>query len=109
MAHSPPIEPQVLVIQGTVSLARLHGAACWHCGAASRPLKPAGIVRFEAEQREWQVRTCGCLPGLKAVEQPVPERPAMTMRVYRVGVDGTRWPVEREVSVRATDELCRSR
>ncbi|MFI1829946.1 hypothetical protein ACH41E_26430 [Streptomyces sp. NPDC020412] len=31
--------------------------------------------------------------------------PAMTMRVYRVGVDGTRWPVEREVSVVAAKDV----
>ncbi|MEU9606846.1 hypothetical protein [Streptomyces sp. NPDC048057] len=30
---------------------------------------------------------------------------AMTIRVYRVGVDGTRWPVEREVSVVAGKDV----
>ncbi|MGW5675633.1 hypothetical protein ACWEV4_11215 [Streptomyces sp. NPDC003860] len=35
---------------------------------------------------------------------PVPA-PAMTMRVYRVSVDGTRLPVEREVSVVAATDV----
>ncbi|MFI1826744.1 hypothetical protein ACH41E_09920 [Streptomyces sp. NPDC020412] len=32
-------------------------------------------------------------------EPPIEAAPAMTMRVYRVAPDGTRRPVEREVSV----------
>ncbi|MGW5674380.1 hypothetical protein ACWEV4_04750 [Streptomyces sp. NPDC003860] len=31
--------------------------------------------------------------------------PAMTLRVYRVAADGTRWPVEREVSVVAAKDV----
>ncbi|MFI1826961.1 hypothetical protein ACH41E_11030 [Streptomyces sp. NPDC020412] len=29
----------------------------------------------------------------------------MTIRVYRVGADGTRWPVEREISVVAARDV----
>ncbi|MEU9606137.1 hypothetical protein [Streptomyces sp. NPDC048057] len=103
MVHSPPIEP-ALVLTGTVSLARLHGAACWHCGAASRPMEPVGLVRFEADQRVWEVRSCGCRPGPLVFALPSEAAPAMTMRVYRVAPDGTRGPVEREVNVRATED-----
>lgn len=38
------------------------------------------------------------------VRQPDEGPPAMTMRVYRVAADGTRGPVEREVSVQATED-----
>lgn len=44
----------------------------------------------------------GSPPGTEASPEPVP---AMTLRVYRVAADGTRWPVEREVSVVATKDV----
>ncbi|QES42156.1 hypothetical protein [Streptomyces sp. PA5.6] len=43
-----------------VSIARLHGPACWDCGAASRVLVPSGTVRDETGQ-VWTKRTCGCV------------------------------------------------
>lgn len=51
-------EPLVTV-QGHVSIARLHGRACWYCGAVSRALCPAGRARREAG-RLWNIVSCGC-------------------------------------------------
>lgn len=44
-------------------------------------------------------------PEHAVVEQPDEGRPAMTIRVYRVAADGTRWPVEREVTVVAGKDI----
>lgn len=47
-------------VAGAVSIARLHGRACWHCGAVGRALLPAGLVQRMTGGRVWTVRTCGC-------------------------------------------------
>lgn len=49
-----------VLIAGRVSIARLHGAACWHCGAVTRGLTPAGEVVLEG--RVWPIVSCGCTP-----------------------------------------------
>jgi hypothetical protein len=41
-----------------VSIARLHGEACWDCGAVTTTLYPAGAVTTEAG-KEWEIRKCG--------------------------------------------------
>jgi hypothetical protein len=54
-----------------VSIARLHGEACWHCGAVTRSLAAAGeIVLADGPDREWPVVTCGGhpLPGQRTGE-----------------------------------------
>lgn len=51
-------EPLVRV-QGAVSIARLHGRACWYCGAVSRTLVPAGRAQRGAG-RVWNIVSCGC-------------------------------------------------
>ncbi|MFJ8049783.1 hypothetical protein [Streptomyces luteogriseus] len=51
-------EPPVRV-QGSVSIARLHGRACWYCGAVSRTLRPAGRAQRGAG-RMWNIVSCGC-------------------------------------------------
>lgn len=45
------------------SFARLHGEACWWCGAVTKDLQPAGEVRLDDEARTWPVVTCGNHPG----------------------------------------------
>lgn len=47
-------------IAGAVSIARLHGRACWHCGAVGKALLPAARVQRSEGGRVWTVRTCGC-------------------------------------------------
>lgn len=45
-----------------VSIARLHGEACWDCGAVATTLYPAGAVTTEAG-KEWEIRKCiACRP-----------------------------------------------
>lgn len=51
MSESPASAPE------SVSIARLHGEACWECGAANTTLYPAGAVATEAG-KEWQIRKC---------------------------------------------------
>ena len=53
-----------VLVEGHISLARLHGRACWHCGAVTRSLAPAGTVLRPGSTRRWQVVSCGCRPGL---------------------------------------------
>lgn len=55
-AQAPPVTPDV-------SIVRLHGEACWHCGAVYTKLHPAGEVqtRVAGEVRVWPIVTCrGC-------------------------------------------------
>jgi hypothetical protein len=40
-----------------VSIARLHGEACWDCGAVNTTLHPDGTVTTAAGQ-EWEIRRC---------------------------------------------------
>ncbi|WP_128431532.1 hypothetical protein [Streptomyces cyaneus] len=47
-------------VDGPVSIARLHGRACWGCGAVAKDLTPAGTVRLGEDGREWAIVTCGC-------------------------------------------------
>lgn len=48
------------VIDREVSIARLHGEACWFCGDALRRLYPAGSIRTSVDggYRVWQVAAC---------------------------------------------------
>jgi len=39
------------------SIARLHGEACWDCGAVATTLHPAGEVRLESG-KVWKIRKC---------------------------------------------------
>lgn len=45
------------------SFARLHGQACWHCGAVTKSLQPAGEVTLDDDSKVWAVVTCGAHPG----------------------------------------------
>lgn len=53
--------PTPPLITRPVSIARLHGEACWHCGATARRLFPCGTVRTPVDSgvREWPVMACG--------------------------------------------------
>ncbi|MEU6058038.1 hypothetical protein [Streptomyces sp. NPDC047097] len=52
----PP--PGVTVLDGPVSLARLHGEACITCGATPPRLEPVGHVQIRGEERSWPVAAC---------------------------------------------------
>lgn len=52
---APPVR-----VDGPVSIARLHGRACWDCGAVAKDLKPAGSVQVAGSDRVWGVVSCGC-------------------------------------------------
>jgi hypothetical protein len=51
---------KLLQIEGPVSTARLHGRACWYCGAVARGLSVVGRVQLTAGARVWTVVSCGC-------------------------------------------------
>lgn len=53
-----PLAPTV--IDGRVSIVRLHGEACFDCGAVSKTLRAAGHVTVRGGIRTWQIVTCGC-------------------------------------------------
>lgn len=58
-ALAPP--PGVLsVVADEVSIARLHGEACWFCGAVHCPLRAVGSVATAVEGgfRVWTVFAC---------------------------------------------------
>ena len=45
------------------SFARLHGLACWHCGAVATDLQVAGEVTLDDETRAWPVVACPAHQG----------------------------------------------
>jgi len=54
------LPPAPTVIDGRVSIVRLHGEACFECGAVNRALRAAGHVLVRSSTRVWEVFTCGC-------------------------------------------------
>ena len=58
MSDSLPFTPTV--IDGGVSIVRLHGEACYDCGAVAKNLRTAGAVVLRGSTRVWQIVTCGC-------------------------------------------------
>ncbi|GAA2268130.1 hypothetical protein GCM10010415_37050 [Streptomyces atrovirens] len=48
------------VVDGRVSIVRLHGEACFDCGAVSRTLRVAGHVVVRGSSHVWEIFTCGC-------------------------------------------------
>jgi hypothetical protein len=58
MPDAPPLAP--VVIDSSVSIVRLHGEACFDCGAVTKPLRAAGQVMVRGCSRVWNIRTCGC-------------------------------------------------
>ncbi|MFG3136163.1 hypothetical protein ACGFZA_08055 [Streptomyces sp. NPDC048211] len=45
------------------NFARLHGEACWFCGAVNGPLTPAGEVTLDGDAQVWQVAACQAHQG----------------------------------------------
>ncbi|MEV5989537.1 hypothetical protein AB0L85_32095 [Streptomyces sp. NPDC052051] len=58
MANALRLTP--MVIDGPVSIARLHGEACFDCGTVGKTLRAAGHVVVRGNSRVWQVAMCGC-------------------------------------------------
>lgn len=58
MPNALPLEQTVL--DGPVSIVRLHGEACFDCGAVDKTLRAAGHVVVRGGTRVWQIVTCGC-------------------------------------------------
>lgn len=48
------------VITRRVSIVRLHGEACFDCGAVHKTLHSAGHVVLSGGTRVWEIFTCGC-------------------------------------------------
>ncbi|WP_406337393.1 hypothetical protein [Streptomyces sp. NBC_00649] len=48
----------VTVSVDKVSIARLHGFACWDCGAVTRRLEPCETVSVAGTGRVWTVFRC---------------------------------------------------
>lgn len=57
---------QPIRVDGPVSIARLHGRACWDCGAVAKELSPAGRVQVAGSDRVWEISSCGCRAGAVA-------------------------------------------
>lgn len=60
MATAPP--DTAPVIDRPVSIARLHGEACWFCGNVTKDLLPAGSITLLGGTC-WPIVTCGCSPA----------------------------------------------
>ena len=61
-----PLPPPV-VVDPSVSIARLHGEACWFCGAVAKVLRAAGTVVIRGTSHVWPIATCGCRSEITAV------------------------------------------
>lgn len=57
---SDALPPAPTVIDGRVSIARLHGEACFDCGAVNKTLRSAGHVVIRGTNRVWPIVACGC-------------------------------------------------
>jgi len=57
------LPPKPTLITGSVSIARLHGEACFHCGAVHGPLYAGGHVTLPGKDCVWPIVTCGCRKG----------------------------------------------
>jgi hypothetical protein len=51
-------ESRVVVVDGPVSIARLHGEACVECGDSPKTLYAGGYLRVAGEERVWPVMAC---------------------------------------------------
>jgi hypothetical protein len=68
--------PPPMVIDRDVSIARLHGLACFHCGSVAGPLRAAGRVVVRGATRVWPIVTCGCRRGQREIPaEGSPRRP----------------------------------
>lgn len=51
-------EPLRVPISEHISIARLHGEACFRCGAVARTLYAAGHISLPGRDRVWPVVVC---------------------------------------------------
>jgi len=58
MPKALPLAPTI--VDERVSIVRLHGEACFHCGAVTKTLRAAGHVVVRGGSRVWAIVTCGC-------------------------------------------------
>ncbi len=58
MPNALPLAPTV--VDSSVSIARLHGEACFDCGAVGKSLRAAGNVVVRGSTRVWRIFRCGC-------------------------------------------------
>lgn len=68
MPHALPLTP--MAVDSHVSIVRLHGEACFDCGAVNTPLRSAGQVVVLGCRRVWRIRTCGCQPRTTQTRPP---------------------------------------
>lgn len=71
-----------------VSIARLHGEACWDCGAVATTLHPAGSVTTE-NGKEWLIVKCEKhreRPICRLCQQPIAAEPVRVIRHSASGV-----------------------
>lgn len=61
MDQAPPQQPSL--VDGPVSIVRLHGEACFYCGAVTKTLYAAGHVTLAGSDTVWPIVTCGCRGG----------------------------------------------
>ncbi|MEU6259216.1 hypothetical protein [Streptomyces sp. NPDC047043] len=57
---SNALSPAPTVVEGRVSIVRLHGEACFDCGTVGKTLRAAGHVVVRGNPVMWQIVTCGC-------------------------------------------------
>ncbi|MEY9988074.1 putative nucleic acid-binding Zn-ribbon protein [Streptomyces sp. V4I8] len=57
------LPPAPTVVDGRVSIVRLHGQACFGCRAVNKNLRSAGHVVIRGTNRVWPIVTCGCSSG----------------------------------------------
>lgn len=62
----PPLTSPPVASAAEISIARLHGEACWHCGAVYTELVAAGTVTAAGADgpREWPVVACPSHRGM---------------------------------------------
>ncbi|WP_455359846.1 hypothetical protein [Streptomyces sp. SYSU K21746] len=58
MSEAEALAPTL--VEGPVSIARLHAEACFHCGAVTKTLHAAGHFTFPDNDKIWPIVTCGC-------------------------------------------------
>lgn len=58
MPNALPLTPAL--VDNRVSIARLHGEACFDCGVVNRVLRAAGHAVVRGTTRVWPISTCGC-------------------------------------------------
>ncbi|WP_327162128.1 hypothetical protein [Streptomyces zaomyceticus] len=69
-----------MLVAGQVSIARLHGEACFDCGAVSTTLTPAGTILTTGSDLVWPIVSCGCRSAAPAPRQRPAQAPVSSTR-----------------------------